>query len=144
MNTLIFFLVSLFHCTQYRFENYPYCRITLTVHVVVEWIEKYKSNIRIYSEISKLRIEYLNIFVWSKINIHIRILYIQWTIFKYPNIFEYSSITGLDVHISQEWSKNQPSSWSIIIFLLLIHIIIQFKHFYYFLFSEIFFFPSCF
>ena len=31
----------------------------------------------------------------------------------------------LDVHFSQEGSKNQPSSWSIIIFLLLIHKIIN-------------------
>ena len=41
----------------------------------------YGSNIRIYSDILKLRIKYSNIFVWSKLNIHIRILDIQRTIF---------------------------------------------------------------
>ena len=42
----------------------------------------------------------------------------------------------LDVHFSQEGSKNQPSSWSIIIFLLLIHKIIPFKDFLIFFFQR--------
>ena len=46
----------------------------------------------------------------------------------------------LDVQISQEGSKNHPSSWSIIIFLLLIHLIIPFKHFITFFFQRFSFF----
>ena len=61
----------------------------------------YESNIRIYSEISKLRIEYSNIFVWSKLNICIWILDIRRT------IFEYSSFTcsaGL-YNFRNSWSR---------------------------------------
>ena len=42
----------------------------------------------------------------------------------------------LDVHFSLEGSKNHPSSWSIIIFLLLIHIIIPFRDFLIFFFQR--------
>jgi hypothetical protein len=37
----------------------------------IQFWKIYESNIRIYSDISKLRIEYSNIFVWSKLNIRI-------------------------------------------------------------------------
>ena len=47
----------------------------------------YYVRIWIYSDISKLQIEYLNIFVCSKINIHIRISDIRRTIFEYIRIF---------------------------------------------------------
>ena len=79
----IFFKKNLEYTKSYELNTRIY-----SVYKVCE------SNIRIYSVISKSRIEYANIFVWSKLNIRIRILDIRRTIFEYPNIFEYSSFTG--------------------------------------------------
>ena len=68
-------------------------KLTNQIFEYIQFWKIYESNIRIYSDISKLRIKYSNIFVWSKLNIRIRILDIRRTIFEYPNIFEYSSYT---------------------------------------------------
>ena len=69
-------------------------KLTNRIFEYIQFWKIYESNIRIYSDISKLRIKYSNIFVWSKLNIRIRILDIRRTIFEYPNIFEYSSYTA--------------------------------------------------
>ena len=65
-------------------------KLTNRIFEYIQFWKIYESNIRIYSDISKLRIKYSNIFVWSKLNIRIRILDIRRTTFEFPNIFEYS------------------------------------------------------
>ena len=55
----------------------------------IQFWKIYESNIRIYSDISKLRIEYSNIFIWSK-----SIFVLEYWIFgeQYSNIRIYSNI----------------------------------------------------
>ena len=72
-------------------------------------------------EILKSRIECLNIFVWSKLNIHIWILDIRRTICNYPNIFKYLSyiaVSMLHFFSFNQWHFQSGISWQQLVWTL--------------------------
>ena len=79
---------------------------------IYSFLENLRLNIRIYSDISNLRIKYSNIFVWSKLNIRIKILDIWRTMFEYPNIFEYSSHTVEYAVVIFKFNRNKKNPFA--------------------------------